>query len=101
LQNQIEQLRSQPGASAVPGAAAAPAPTVAAGPDRTLLQRIQDQVARYRGLQPKADVPLRFLDEQALRQYFVDNFERDYLPNERESDQKLLTTLGLLNQNES
>ncbi len=101
LQTQVDQLRTQPSASAVPGAAAAPAPTVAAGPDRTLLQRIQDQVVRYRGLQPRSDVPLKLLDEPALRQYFVNNFERDYLPNERESDQKLLTTLGLLNQNES
>src|SRR4030095_4614129 len=33
--------------------------------------------------------------------YFVSNFERDYLPNERESDQKLLTTLGLLRSTES
>ncbi len=104
LQSQIEQLRAQPAPSPVPGAAApaaAPRPTVAAGPDRALLQRIQAQVVRYRGLQPNADVPLRFLDEAALRQYFLNNFERDYLPNERESDQKLLTTLGLLNQNES
>jgi len=44
---------------------------------------------------------LKFLDGDALRQYFVTNFERDYLPNERESDQKLLTTLGLLRSNES
>jgi hypothetical protein len=103
LQNQVEQLRAQLAASPVPGAApaAAPAPTVAAGPDPALLQRIQDQVVGYRGLQPKADVPLRFLDEPALRQYFVNNFERDYLPIERESDQKLLATLGMITQNDS
>jgi hypothetical protein len=81
--------------------AAAPAPTVAAGPDRTVLQRIEQQVAAYRGLQPKSDVPLRFLDEDALKQYFTNNFNRDYLPVERESDQKLLTILGLLNQNDN
>ncbi len=106
LQTQVDQLRSQASQSAqatpLPGAPpAAPSPTVAAGPDRTLLQRIQQQVVQYRGLQQKADVPLRFLNEAALRKYFLDNFDRDYLPNERESDQKLLATLGLLNQGDN
>src|SRR5205814_7008866 len=64
-------------------------------------QQIEDQVTRLRGLQPKSSVPLKSLDEPALRQYFVDNFNRDYLPNERESDQKLLSTLGLLNQGDN
>jgi hypothetical protein len=99
LQSEIEQLRASATTPSVP------VPTVAAqpqaGPDRALLQSIQGQVARLRGLAPKAEVALRFLDQNALQQYFLQNFERDYLPNERESDQKLLATLGLLNQNET
>jgi len=102
LQSEIEQMRS---ATPAAGGPAVPVPTVAAqpqaGPDRALLQRIQGQVARLRGLQPKSEVALHFLDQQALQKYFLENFERDYLPNERESDQKLLATLGLLNQNET
>jgi hypothetical protein len=111
LQTQLDQAKSPapatgaqataaPAAGATPGA---PAPTVlaGAGPDRALLLQIEDQVTRLRGLQPKGSVPLKFLDEPALRQYFVDNFNRDYLPNERESDQKLLSTLGLLNQGDN
>ncbi|MCA1646377.1 MAG: hypothetical protein LC797_13265 [Chloroflexi bacterium] len=87
-----------PGAAAVP----VPAPTIAASvSDRALLQQIEDQVAVLRGLQPKSQVPLRFLDQGALQQYFVDRFNQDYLPAERESDQKLLTTLGLIKANES
>ena len=58
-------------------------------------------VVRLRGLQAKNEVPLRVLDENALRQYFVQNFDKDYLPNERESDQKLLGTLGLLNRGDN
>src|SRR5438067_762303 len=85
-----------------PSAAAVPLPTVAANPsDSLLLQQIEDQVALLRGLPPKSQVPLRFLDQSALQQYFVDRFNQDYLPNERESDQKLLTTLGLLKPGES
>jgi hypothetical protein len=106
LQTQIDQLKTQAdqARSATPGPSggvAAPAPTVAVGPDRGLLQRIQAQVAILRGLQPKSDVPLKFLDEAALKQYFLNNFERDYLPTERESDQKLLSILGLLHANET
>jgi hypothetical protein len=85
-----------------PSAPAAPVPTVAASlPDRLLLQQIEDQVAVLRGLQPKGTVPLRFLDQAALQQYFVERFNQDYLPSERESDQKLLTTLGLVKPDET
>ena len=105
LQSKIDQLSAQapPTPAPVSGSTpTAPAPTVAvAGPDRAMLQQIEDQVTKLRGLQPKSTVPLRSLDEAALRQYFVNNFNRDYLPNERESDQKLLSTLGLLNQGDS
>ena len=83
------------------GAQFAGVSATSAGPDRALIQRIQQQVARLRGLQPKSEVTLRFLDQNSLRSYFLQDFERDYLPNERESDQKLLTTLGLINQNET
>ncbi len=79
--------------------ASAPAPPPGpggAGPDRSILQRIEEQVSRLRGLPKRAEVPLRFLDREALRQYLVASLDRDYLPAERESDQKLLVTLGLL-----
>jgi hypothetical protein len=103
LQSQVEQLGAQPQpAAGAPGTPAAPAPTVAtAGPDRALLQRIEEQVTRLRGLQARSEVTLRVLDEAALRQYFIQNFDKDYLPIERESDQKLLSTLGLLNRGDN
>jgi hypothetical protein len=83
-------------------AAAVPVPTSAASvAERMLLQQIQDQVAVLRGLQPKSPVQVRFLDQAALQRYFVDRFNQDYLPSERESDQKLLTTLGLVKPNET
>jgi hypothetical protein len=66
-----------------------------------MLQRIEQQVQQLRGLSTKSQVPLRFLDQQGLSQYLVQNFDRDYLPNERESDQKLLSTLGVLNQGDN
>lgn len=84
-----------------PGASTAPAADPSGGPDRALLSRIEEQVQQLRGLRKKADVPLNLLDRVALRKYFTDSFERDYLPQDREVDQKLLTTLGLLPRNES
>ena len=48
-----------------------------------MIQRIEQQVARLRGLQPKSEVTLRFLDQNTLRNYFLQDFERDYLPNRR------------------
>jgi hypothetical protein len=54
-----------------------------------------------RGLQPKIDVPVRFLDQAALQRMYLDRFNQDYLPSERESDQKLLSTLGIVGPNDS
>src|SRR5258708_24395482 len=91
-----------PAPTTAPAAPAVPQPTIAASlPDRLPLQQIEDQVAVLRGLQPKSQEPVRFLDQAALQQYFVERFNQDYLPSERESDQKLLTTLGLVKPNET
>ena len=65
-------------------------------PSQSVLARIADQVMQIRGLKKNRDVPLNLLDQNALRQYFVDSFNKDYLPSERESDQKLLVTLGYM-----
>jgi len=105
LQQQLDRLgvAPTPGARPTPATPAAPVPTVAVagGPDRALLQRIEDDVSGLRGLQPRTQVPLRFLDQAALQRYFVDRFNQDYLTSERESDQKLLETLGLVSKGES
>src|SRR6185436_19267073 len=81
----------------LPGAASAQETSLAANaPDPAALKAIESQVAQLRGLQPQADVPLRVLDQPALQQYLLEAFDRDYLPYERESDQKELVALGLL-----
>ena len=94
----LNSSRSDPAAAAgVPGLTPTlvpvPAP-VTSGPGT--VQRILAQVQTLRGLSPTVSVPVQFLDEPALRQILVRRFERDYLPTEREADQKLLVILGLL-----
>jgi hypothetical protein len=107
LQQQLDQLKIDQAAgvsSSTAGASGStatvpsvPLPSIGiSAPDRALLQQIEDQVAGLRGLEPKTQVPLHILDQSTLRQYFQDRFNQDYLPSERESDQKLLDTLGLL-----
>src|SRR5438876_9495451 len=56
LQQQLDQLKvATPAARSTPAAV----PTVAVGgPDRALLQQIEDDVSGLRGLQPKNDVTL-------------------------------------------
>ena len=96
---QAEQaLNSSRGAEpATPLAIPVPAPTLApSGPGPGPVQVVLAQVQTLRGLQPTGSVPVEFLDEPALRQILVRRFERDYLPSERDADQKLLVALGLL-----
>ena len=74
-------------------ASAQGAPAIGA-PDTATLRSIQAQVTQIRGLQQISDTPLRLLDHQARQSYLIDQFSRNYLPRERESDQKELEALG-------
>ncbi|HLZ27919.1 MAG TPA: hypothetical protein VKV73_11435 [Chloroflexota bacterium] len=65
-------------------------------PDIGVLRSIETQVEQIRGLQPLAEPDLRLLDQAALHDYLADQFQQDYLPGERESDQKELVALGLI-----
>jgi hypothetical protein len=79
----------------------APVPTIGPnGPDPAVLRQIETEVSSLRGLQPKAEVPVQFLDQAALQRYYRNRFNQDYLPSERESDQKLLATLGIVGPNQ-
>lgn len=72
------------------------AATAQTAPDPALFDRISDQVGEISSRARLSRVELTFLDQAALRAYLRDTFERDYLPTERESDQKLLLALGLI-----
>src|ERR671937_177001 len=79
-------------ASALAGVAAAQD----SGPNADTLQRIQAQVSEIRGFSKGGDVNVRFLDQVELHNLLVQAFDRDYLPIERESDQKQMELLGLI-----
>jgi hypothetical protein len=68
----------------------------AGGIDTDAMRSIEGQVEQIRGLQPLAEPDLRLLDYTSMHTYLADQFERDYLPSERESDQKELVALGLI-----
>jgi hypothetical protein len=104
LQADTERLRRLASATAVPQPTTPPVvptsvPTITDA--ATLLQQIERDVVILRGLQPKVDVPVRALDQAALQRLYVDRFNQDYLPSERESDQKLLATLGVIKPSDS
>jgi hypothetical protein len=67
-----------------------------ATPDTATLRSIEAQVAQIRGLKPLADPELRLLDHTSLNTYLADQFTRNYLPTERESDQAEMVALGLI-----
>jgi hypothetical protein len=73
----------------------APAP-YAVGPDVATLRAIEGQVSQIRGLQPLVEPDVQMLDQVSLRGYLADQFERNYLASERESDQKQWVALGLI-----
>lgn len=90
-----DQLEARMNAAPARPAAPAAVPVVSATPAFGL-QDIAAQVASLRGLEPVRDVPIRYLGDAALRRLLTDRFNTDYLPSERETDQKLLSTLGLI-----
>ena len=62
----------------------------------TQYAQIASDVSTTRGLPAKTPVPPQFLDQAALTQFLVDNFNRNYLPLERETDQKMFEVLGIV-----
>jgi hypothetical protein len=74
----------------------APAIGGAGGLDTQALRSVEAQVEQIRGLQPLAEPDLKLLDHGSMHTYLADSFARDYLPSERESDQKELVALGLI-----
>ena len=77
-------------------ASAQAAASFTGAPDTATLRAIEAQVSQIRGLQPQSDTQLRLLDHPSLQSYLRDQFSRNYLPRERESDQKELEALGLI-----
>jgi hypothetical protein len=85
-------------------ASAQNAPTSAIGgtaPDTAVLRSIEGQVSAIRGLQPLAEPDLTLLDHVSLNTYLAGQFDKDYLPNEREADQKQWVALGLIKPTEN
>jgi hypothetical protein len=73
-----------------------PAPAVDNSPDPATLRAIESQVAQIRGLAQVAEPDLHLLDHTALKALLVDQFARDYLPSQREIDQKEMVALGFI-----
>ena len=103
LQQQLDQLKLA--ARGAPRARAPPPPQLPRSRHRRRRRTpAADRGRRGRPARPAAEaLPCRssFSIRPRLQRYFVDRFNNDYLPSERESDQKLLTTLGLIGPNDS
>jgi hypothetical protein len=76
--------------------AQARAQTEPAAPDPATLRSIETQVAQIRGLQPRSEPDLRLLDHTSLNTYLNDQFAQNYSPDQRETDQKEMVALGLI-----
>jgi hypothetical protein len=68
----------------------------AAAPETSTLRAIEGQVSQIRGLQALTEPDLQLLDHASLTTYLAGQFDREYLPSERESDQKQFVLLGLI-----
>jgi hypothetical protein len=103
----MHQLRACLGAAlcallllAAPASAQSTPASGVAAPDSSTLRAIERQVSKIRGLRMLSQPELRVLDQASLLNYLTSQFERDYLPSERESDQKQLVLLGLIEPND-
>jgi hypothetical protein len=79
-----------------PPAVPLPAPTSVGATPLSLIEQVLSEVQTLRGLRSNVTVPVKFLEEGALKAMLMRRFDRDYLPAERDADQKLLVMLGLL-----
>ena len=66
-----------------------------------LLPRIEESVAKLRGLPKLSEVPLQFVDSAQLREKLLSDLESSYSAEDRETDQKLMVLLGLIRPDQS
>ena len=59
-------------------------------------RRVEQVVSSLRGLRSDQPIELRFMSQAELQQYLLDAFERDYTPDERIRDHRLLVALGMI-----
>jgi hypothetical protein len=90
-----------PGASAAPSSGAVATPTASAAPTAvadlaTVYASIEDQVIAIRGLQPKAKVDPKILDDAGIKKLITDSFAKDNPPAVVEANERILKALGLL-----
>jgi hypothetical protein len=61
-----------------------------------IMDQIQSEVIKIRGLHPTADIPRALLTPDQLSQNVIDDFLVDYTPEDANKDAILLFTIGLL-----
>jgi hypothetical protein len=86
-------------ASAAPPTVVAAQATAAVNPQA--LERVKSVAAEVRQLEPRSLVVTEFLNQHQLKDLVVQLFDRDYPAEEREADQRLLVTLGLVREDQS
>lgn len=97
LQQRVQELEREaqsqrPTATATPSATS----TTLLSPQEAALRQIEEAVVSIRTLQPTGPVARSFMSPADLRDFFLEIFDRDYPPDERDADQKLLAVLGLI-----
>lgn len=82
----------------LPFQGSAPTPTISLSEAEIDLQmdEIQSQVSEIRGLSAKGPVSRKLLTEDQLRQHVIDDFLKDYTPEEAQNDTISLAAFGLL-----
>jgi hypothetical protein len=91
-----EATRTSLEADAAAPPATPPPPAAAAQ-----VEQIAQQLEAVRGLRRGSPVPLQFMDQAGLTQYARQSYERDHPPAERDANQKLLVTFGLVRPDEN
>ena len=86
-----------PAGSATPGPSASggAGPSTAVDPD-PIYAAIEDQVVAIRGLQPKAPVDPKILDDAGIKAYIADSFAKDNPADVLAANERILKAFGLL-----
>ena len=85
-----------PTASSAPSVAPASAGPTSSADAAAVYAAIEDQVVAIRGLQPKAKVDPKVLDDAGIRKLTADSFSKDNPPDIVAANERIMKALGLL-----
>ncbi len=66
-----------------------------------VIEQVKLETERIRGLKEKSPIQVKFLNRDELKKKLLEDYDKDYPPEERQADESMMKLLGFLEENQN